>query len=558
MSTFRLYLWKEWREQRGALLALGAALPVLVAVIGLQLSRSRTASASFVFLVAALACVLALVVVVGELLALERERTGPWIERLPRGFGPAFCAKLVTFFATSVAALAYGTLVGSALALLRARDAAEVFRLDWMPSAQVLPVLVVLLVAPWIFAASAWCRRGMLAFAAGTLLALGGGLPLFAHEAAGYRATAPELVLGAMLFLSGAFVSAWLGFRAQRLGRGLARVVWSGGGTAALMLAPLWGWALVQLDARNRVDLTSPACSHQQVWVSMDGNVAVIEACVWGSRWKEPPRRTLWIDLVTRRIRDLGLNDVGLDRVSRLGAADSQPLPTLIVTGNDGSKTFDARNGQPSSDVLESDTTFAWPAGLGWTSYEPAAREVRFRDPFSNRTLLRRELLPGDVWIGPQAWLVHSFGVWHAFDPRRDELTLIPWIDPGLTPLAMDRHGRLVLREEEQLFVADLRDGSVKPVLGPTLERPPEPVEDDLGQDGEILVRSWPRTYRLDLECLELVPLDLGVDGQLQRRLADGTLVVWTAAGFEWRGPEGDLRKTVRFDELERSEEVTP
>ena len=124
----------------------------------------------------------------------------------------------------------------------------------------------------------------------------------------------------------------------------------------------------------------------------------------------------------------------------------------------------------------------------------------------------------------------------------------------------MSMDGRLLLTPGDgSLALLDLESRTLLPISGRTEGDVYFDVLDDaFGHPDELLIGNDRNEYRVDLECLEVTPLGLSSEEYLLRRLADGALVIWTSSGFEWRGADGELRKFVRFDELEFSEEVLP
>jgi hypothetical protein len=122
VSTFRLHLWREWREHRATLLFLTLALPLLSGLAALRLPRRFVGDPWMACAMIAVFVVVFLAAVGGELLG--RERRGPglrWLERLPGGLGQAFAAKLSLHLVTSVIAGLLGFAAAQGLAWLRGR-----------------------------------------------------------------------------------------------------------------------------------------------------------------------------------------------------------------------------------------------------------------------------------------------------------------------------------------------------------------------------------------------------------------------------------------------------
>jgi len=564
VSTFRLYLWKEWREQRGALAALGLSLPVLVFAVGRSLPRSQVTSSLFVGIVGALALLTSLVVVGGELLASDRRR-GLWIERLPRGLEGAFPAKLVVFVLISLAALLYGHALGIAAAMTRRAD--FLLRLTSRLELEhlILPAALASALALWTFAASAWCSRGALSVVAGALLAAVAASPawalwfLFRHE---YSPEPWEVTSTLIVLLSAPVLSAWVGFtRGQRLGRGTLSPAWRGGGIGLVAALPLLAWSLVQLERRDDLDFASEHCFLGELWISPDGRTGVLVAFMHERRgWQRAPSHSLWIDFERRQAHDLGIPDASLHALLSLPEGpDQHPRPMARLVTRE--VAFDLRDDQkgPREICTSQDARFAFPAGLGWGTLVPPDFGRSYHDPFTG-VVRSQDELPSypSVWIGPQGWFIHA-DEWYAYDPQQDTLESLEWIDIGLEAIAMSVDGRLVLTDERgSLALADLRSDALIPIAGTLEGLYPRSVEDDLDAPDEILVRSDHRIYRIDLRCLELVPFGLDEGEHLERRLADGTCVVSAPGGIEWRASDGTLRRVVRYEELELTEEGMP
>lgn len=564
MSTFRLYLWKEWREQRTALLALALSLPVLVVAVGYSLPRRQVAEL-FVGIVGALALLVSLMVVGGEVLSSDHRR-GTWLERLPRGLEGAFPAKLVAFGLVSLSALAYGNTLGAVVALLRGQEFA-LRRLSLVGLDFTAWLTLGAIGALWTFAASAWCTRGALATIAGALCAVVVGSPmwvLWSHSVRfqwRYEPAPLEVAATAVVLLLGPILGAWVGFtRLRRLGREPLAVAWRGAAVSSSLALPLLAWSLVQLERRDDFDLGSPDCTIEDAWISADGSVAMITARMEQvGGWHRLASRALWIDVERGTVRDLNLSEPTFHELYTRPEGREEPRPLLRVVSEEGA--FDHVPGQSElRTVRYLDAPFAWPAGLGWMTYEGSDMRFRFHDPFSGITRARDEILiDSSVCITPAGWLLHRVD-WFLYDPRRDTLEAVEWIHYSFREVATSADGRVLLATGDgTLALADLETRTLREITGRVeddtyLGR----VMDGLGSPDELLIRDECQEYRVDLACLELIPLGLTEEEFLLRRLADGTLVVWTARGFEWRETDGTLQKSLEFAALKNIEEVTP
>lgn len=559
MSTFRLYLWKEWREQRTALFALALLLPALVTLIGYQLPRRLATSTTFVAVVTALSVVLMLVVVGGELLGGERRRELVWLERLPRGLGAAFPAKLFVFVGTTAMALVAGFALAFGVTQLRG----GAFGGSFQPSRDLQHVLLTVgcavAVAPWVFSASAWCPRGPLAFAGGALLALGLAFPLFAFDHFGYQPEVWELVAGSTLFLAGALVSAWVGFNRQRLGASLGSVCLRGGGCGVLALVPFWPWAGVQLQARDAIVLGSEDCLLGVAWVSEDARVALLEVQVDSPRWRHPvPSRALWIDLEHGKFHELPLEWPTFWREGLATERSASGYASFSVRSEDGCLAFEARTGEPvNGEGLPSEPVHFEAAGHGWSYYDDEYERV-FIDPYSGLELGESELgisWGDEVYIGPRGWLIHDTE-WQEYDPATARLEPANWLASVISGIELLPDGRLFARLDSDEFVlADPATRVIEAVHSrPILDRL-ELLDEELQGEHERYFGGEEGLYRLDLTCRELVPLDATYEGYLERRLADGDLILVTDDGFVRReADDGSRHVIVRFEDLHQSE----
>lgn len=247
MKSLQPHLWKEWREQRVAVIGLALGLPLLVMAVAwipslighpVRLSAVETGAA------AAFASLLA----IGT--ALLPEDAGPqrrrFLERLPGGLSTVFRAKLVFFAISLEAAAVYGLLLGYVIAWLTEGGPVPV-GFDRMTVFYLLPALGASL---WTFTVSAWVPRGALTFPVAC-----SWIALLCWPAWFYYADfewVGTLVWEPLIFFSlclvGTVVSARVSFvsgYAQNGNHGRAALL---GSLAAIpFLAPAWGWAALRL-----------------------------------------------------------------------------------------------------------------------------------------------------------------------------------------------------------------------------------------------------------------------------------------------------------------------
>lgn len=254
METLALYVWRDWRAHRRTLAWLG-----ILSAVGVGLAEwvipKRALAEPWVLLIASLLGAFAVLVTVGtELLPSElRASRIRYLERLPRGLGGAFLAKLIVFALTLLLGAAFGFLLVLLASFLRSgelpREAFDAYGLACL--------LFFMGLALWIFTVSSWVPSALLAIPAALLLLilLGWAVVL---DVAGWLPLEPTpaqalTLLG--LSLVGAPVSAWVSFvHGYGKGGGSARAACRGLPVACLFLAPGWIWASSQLASLTGID----------------------------------------------------------------------------------------------------------------------------------------------------------------------------------------------------------------------------------------------------------------------------------------------------------------
>ena len=182
MKALRWHLWKEWREQRRALLVL-VLLSSSIAIAAAGFAPAWYFHTEGPLLVGVGLVVVPLLLQIGELAA--RDASGParrFLERLPRGVQRAFVAKLVLLLSLLTAALLLAGTLWLACAwwttsLVSTTRALEGF-LHLAGAAYLLGL--------WTIAVSAWVPRGSLALPVGTLALAVSLAPVFLLRARGY------------------------------------------------------------------------------------------------------------------------------------------------------------------------------------------------------------------------------------------------------------------------------------------------------------------------------------------------------------------------------------
>lgn len=505
MKTFRLHLWREWREHRATLLFLALALPLLAGLAALRLPQRFVGDPWMAMSLVAIFVLVVLAAVGGELLG--RERRGPglcWLERLPGGLGQAFAAKLGLHFLTSVGAGLLGFACAQVFAWLRGHGDSP-----WTIERVTLPVLAAL--SAWTFACSAWALRGGTAIlAAGLVLGLA-GYPLGHVLVEGYHPTTHEILSGSALAIAAGLVSAGLAFlhgsrRGSRVGRTLVM------GSIPLLPLALGStlWSAARLEERARIDPFAGDFRVNYTWSTMDGQQLFLAVHHQERRWDEMPIHVLAVDvasgawhvlardLVTCRV--LSRPDArGLLRPATLHLALREQERELVLDLRDGSEVREERRGWAD---------WSW-LGQGQRLGASVQGEALVRDPFRGRDYPTRhlELDPWNIYVRPGDWLTgDSLDGWSLYDP--DRRTQRPFLPEATELLALLPDGRLLFDLGPQGVVClEPEAGARQQVLAAGTAwlvpndqgfREPWRDEDELLSDaGPIVLRSdtWPGSF---------------------------------------------------------------
>ncbi len=278
MTVLRVYLWKEWREQRASvlwLLALLPALPLLAHAIG----RGDLLDVPILPGVGAGAGALAALLVVGiQLIPNELSAGGiGFLERMPGSLHRAFLAKLALLLVAFVGFAVYGYLVAEAAGYLRGGDGAGFGRVDWAIVGQVVAPVVVC--ALWIFAVTPWVPNGPLALPTGVFLGAAlcwPGRLLFESNGWYYPAYWEPAFLYTVAG-GAAAVSAWASFAyGLRWSASRGRTAAIGVGTAVLAVSPIWCWSAYLEALATHVDPQDSSFRMHGAYLSKDRSEALI------------------------------------------------------------------------------------------------------------------------------------------------------------------------------------------------------------------------------------------------------------------------------------------
>jgi ABC-type transport system involved in multi-copper enzyme maturation permease subunit len=162
MTLLRLYLWKEWREQRKLIAALAIALVLLTVFSSLLDDWSDLRSESHYFIITGIT-VLAFIPTVGSDL-FARERRKPqlqFLDRVPAGLSSAYWGKLVFFLLTMAGSVLLGVLLSTLLVFQTGRELPSRLKepdIEFWATAATIGVF-----STWVFATSTWVRSSVLA-----------------------------------------------------------------------------------------------------------------------------------------------------------------------------------------------------------------------------------------------------------------------------------------------------------------------------------------------------------------------------------------------------------
>ncbi len=168
MNLFATLLWKEWRDQRTALLGYCIGVPPLIVGGLAALSAARRVDPLLPTMAALGGFAIATLTLFGDLFASEEQRgTIKLLRRLPRGLAQVFLAKLA-FLATAAALMSGVAWLATAVAATLFHGAPFPPELRWPAFPRGTEYLVPL--AAWIPVAAIWLARATLALPAAALL----------------------------------------------------------------------------------------------------------------------------------------------------------------------------------------------------------------------------------------------------------------------------------------------------------------------------------------------------------------------------------------------------
>ncbi len=521
MRVLRVFLWKEWREQRWILAGLAGGLVVAMAILAVFLP-ARTWRPGFTYDWVVGMCVLAALFTVGsDLLSREmrRERL-QFLERAPAGLPMAFAAKLIFFVAVMAGAAAFGIALAAGVAWVRtgALPAGFFEKLDETAA----PMLVAGIL--WVFAVSAWVRTNAMALPSAVLLLAVFLLPWWFVITTFQGFDPGELYLFVLLGVVGAVVTAWWSFV-----KGVARarprrvVVLGGLLVAAISFLPSWALAAVRTHEWSRLEyrLGSSYLGTGGRYAWMNVQRQRVRSPLGDGTWTGSRSTALRLDLETGEWSRLGTVEessvmadfdwswtyrrlLGPGACSLLSLHDQSTDETIRFDGRTGERIHPGTSpGAPELEVEPADfgleefpplTRSRWSIdrlGIGyrliWRRREEASSRVLYYDPTRELCIDHAglEQAAGGADLG---WLCVLPGRWLAMDPEGKRRF---WLDPvsGEREACdlIERHervaaviddGTLLLLTGDSVCVADPESGERRPIQLPGPGGEPRAIDD--------------------------------------------------------------------------------
>ena len=569
--VLRMYLWKEYRDQRAALGWLGAVFVSLAILAAFLLPRWVVGDRGFAAGCGGLALLVFLFTVGPDFLSRERsEGRVRFLERMPSGLRTAFVAKLALFLACAVFVTGVGIALAFAVHLARIGPAG--FEWAWyqrqrMMLGVLVPLAIIAIPPLWTFAASAWVPRGALGAPAALLVLAFLGWPLWlVYSSDALLAPAGgEVLLYGVLVLIAAPVAGWFAFTAgNRYGGGRARAAARSLLVAAIVLAPAWAWTGWRFA---EMQVVHPWPEHACVlsgWVDDGGRYAYVTVALEGILpWHEEGYHAVVIDLETGAWRSEGTGawqptDRGW---SALPWNLPLPLSEVWLAPEDHESEggwYDARTAQPLVAAPSPAVLAALPelvrkgigtkgerwrgAGLGF--YRDRKADDAYYDPFRERLFLEGNLFPDaeppshlSVAVRPGDWLVLrglADGGRYLLDPDTGVRRPVPALteDVRIGPLLPD--GSLLVVEAGEVHRFDPESGSREGVA--LVGDLPGPVEGFYGFGGASIDsgggvvlccgEDWvPARYDPDASILRLGPAGTPGSVWLTTFLDDGSAI---------------------------------
>ncbi len=313
MNLTLVFLWKEWRAQRGILIAYGLLVWGCLA-LGLWLAPAHAwfdaglgVHALGWFFTAGVIGVVGFVapgLVRGEFVAKDDQ----FVRRLPGALGPAFAGKLLFLVLATLLLPLLGLLLGELYVTARGYDWNALFAWGWDGSVAMTwywtPILaaLALLLAPWVWAVGTWLPGGRMALGGTALLGLLLGVGVFAvlRQSPGLLGDFDWRPWLCALPPTGLSVAA-VAWTKGRRGGGALRSARFGLATTAVLVLPGAVWIGAEAWSYHHPDLQRLATLHVR-GLAPDGRYAL----AYGAGRSNYSTVPLRIDLATGSAQQLG------------------------------------------------------------------------------------------------------------------------------------------------------------------------------------------------------------------------------------------------------------
>ncbi|MHC4939496.1 MAG: hypothetical protein ACYTHK_11045 [Planctomycetota bacterium] len=513
MHSFGRYLWKEWRDHRVVVLGIALSVPLLLLLARFLVPQKFVDDPIFAQAGAWGAFAITMLAFASDLVPGESRRGRlVFLARMPAGLPMAFRAKIVFLIGAIATAPVYGFFVGSCFGGWYGHEIGLLLG----------HALLLVCVAPWIFAVSCWLPRGALALpATGLVLALL-ALPFYLLHLwnPGFEPTAEDALFWGVALGLGALGVAWISFtRGFRYGGTFLSAGWRGLLASLVLLLPAYAYGGYRVHEWRTVDPSSDGFEIEQVQFGEGDRYLFVNAVMNLRGGKQRAHHALILDTSDGSWRRVGL---AFDVFEHITWRDLRPARVVPLYRPD-TATEDERNPEWQKMWVDwYDTRTAERFKSGWSNRRPKevdkvafsgrekwergyARVMRLglghmvyaNGPWKIADSVRRKVyaLPKNErrqrfpMVLPQGWYLLRDGRGVLTDPETGEERTCDW--PGAVESVL-ADGRLILRQDERYSLFD-------PGSGDAVDLETKGRIHDVGLDAHF--RTWADTesiVRLD------------------------------------------------------------